>query len=269
MIILIFAPEVIDKDEKISIHFVQIENLTSDLKNYINEHLLEICRGENHINELKYIKKQLVTFFENKDENKIHGSLGELFSHFYFKSSGFNPRFMFLNLEENSLKKGFDGFYEREGIVWILDSKSGRFDSKDISHRSKVLEAYNSLNKQVGGETRNNPWENAFQHANSRDINSTTTLLETIRSFSNNYLDKKYVNLETQNIILASTIYWYDEWEFKKVDEVLDNLENVENNFKFLNLIIFCCNQQSYKEFLNYLGDDTNGDERKVSTNAS
>lgn len=266
---MIFESDVVDKDEKVSIHFVQIEELTEELKSFINQHLLEICRGENHINELKYIKKQLKAFFQNKDENKIHGSLGELFSHFYLKSNEFKPRFMFLNLEENSLKKGFDGLYEKNGEVWILDSKSGRHDTKDISHRTKILEAYNSLNKQVSGQTSNNPWENAFQHANSRDINSTITLLETIRKFSNDYLDEKYVDLETQNIILASTIYWYEEWMKRKMEDLMTNLENVEANFKFLNLIIFCCNQKSYKDFLDYLGDDENGGERKVTTNAS
>lgn len=258
-----------DINEKMEIHFIQIETLDETLREYIDSNLKAICRGENHVNELKYIKKQLRNFFEKKDDAKKYGSVGELFAHFYLSSIDFNPKFMFLNLEENSVKKGFDGFYEKNELVWLLDSKSGKHDSKGISHRSKVQEAYRSVKGQLAGGTNNNPWENAFQHANSRDINSSDSLLSTIRKFSNEYLDEEYADMKTLNIILASTIYWYDAWSSKEIDELLAELENIQKDMEFSELIIFCCNKKTFEEFLEYLEEKDDAIEREISANAS
>lgn len=259
-----------DIDEGISVHFIQIDDLNEALKEYIDQNLINICRGENHLNQLKYIKKQLIKFFEKKDDAKKYGALGELFTHFYLSSIDFNPKFMFLNLEENSVKKGFDGFYERNEMVWILDSKSGRHDTKRISHRSKLKEAYRSVKGQLAGETNNNPWENAFQHANSRDINSSDSLLSVIRKFSNEYLDEEYADLSTLNIILASTIYWHDEWSRKEISEVLLDIGNSYEDMDFSELVLFCCNKTTFEIFFEYLKEeDIDGIQGEIAANAS
>jgi len=259
-----------DINEKMTVHFVQIETISKTFKEFIDNNLKTICRGENHENELKYIKKQLKNFFKNKDDAKKFGSIGELFSHFYLSSIDFRPKFMFLNLEENSVKKGFDGFYEKSEMVWLLDSKSGRYDSKSISHRSKILEAYRSVKGQLGGEVSNNPWENAFQHANSRDINSSDSLLKTIRKFSNEYLDEEFADMKTLNLILASTIYWYDEWSGKEINDLLRELENVQRGMEYSNLTIFCSNKKTFEEFLEYLEEEEDYElEREAAADVS
>ena len=246
-----------DIDEKMTVHLVQIEGLSKTLREFIDSNLMTICRGENHENELKYIKKQLKNFFKSKDDVKKFGSIGELFSHFYLSSIDYRPKFMFLNLEENSVKKGFDGFYEKSEMIWLLDSKSGKHDSTNISHRSKILEAYRSVKGQLGGRgVSNNPWENAFQHANSRDINSSNSLLKTIRKFSNDYLDEEFADMKTLNLILASTIYWYDAWSGKEIDDLLEELEDVQKNMEYSKLTIFCSNKKTFEEFLEYLEEE-------------
>ncbi|MGY4796774.1 hypothetical protein ACVNNN_17390 [Lysinibacillus fusiformis] len=266
---MIIGSEIEMKNEKLSIHFIQLEGLNEIMIEYLNENLKKVCKGENYENEIKFVKIQLKKFFKNKDENKIHGSLGELFAHLYLNSIDFQPKFMFLNLEENSLKKGFDGFFYKDDKIWLLDSKSGKYDTQNISHRGKILEAFRSLKSQVKGETSNNPWENAYSHANSRDINSTQTLLKAIRGFSNDYELEEYIELKNQNIILASTIYWYDTWDEKEFTELLSQLDKIENNIEYSNLVIFCSNQKSYKDFFDYLEEEENATVGKASTNVS
>lgn len=266
---MIFGSEVEKKTEEFYIHFIQLEELDETMKRYLDENLKKICKGENYENEIKIVKIQLKKYFQKKDEDNIHGSLGELFAHFYFNSIDFQPKFMFINLEENSPKKGFDGFYYKDDNIWLLDSKSGKYDSKNISHRAKILEAYRSLKAQVNGRTTNNPWENAYSHANSRDISSTQTLLMAIRKYSNDYELESYAELKTQNIILASTIFWYDTWVQKQFNDLLAELDKVENLVEYSNLIIFCSNQKSYKDFFDYLEEEENESVREVSTNQS
>ncbi|WP_431807679.1 hypothetical protein [Lysinibacillus sphaericus] len=256
-------------NDKFEFHYIQIGDITDEFKVFLNNNLTSICKGEYHINELKYIKIQLKDFLrgKEKDENKKLGSISELYAHLFFKSLEFSNKFVFLNLEENSLKKGFDGFFEKAGEHWILDSKSGHYQTKNISHRSKILEANRSAKEQILGETENNPWENAFNHANSGDVRADESLLKVIRRFSNQYMDKNFIRPNELNVILASTIFLFDSWKEQTIDYLITQLNNIDKNFDFAKTIIFCSNQKNYEDFINYLEEEDYGQRREVTAN--
>ena len=50
--------------------------------------------------------------------------------------------FLFFNLEENSIKKGFDGLFSKDSETFLVESKSGTILTKGISHRTKLKTAY-------------------------------------------------------------------------------------------------------------------------------
>lgn len=234
---------------------VHVGEIDERFKHFLNDNLTSICKGEYHINDFKYVKSQLREFFEGKksDENKMMGSVSELYAHLFFKYIGYSNKFVYLNLEENSMKKGFDGYFVKDEEQWILDSKSGNHESQGISHRAKILEAHRSAKKQVTGQSENNPWENAFNHANNGDVRANDSLLKIIRQYSNKYMDEDYVLPNNLNVILASTIFWFDQWQEKLIGSLLETLKDIEQNFEFAKVIMFCCDHKTYEDFMKYL----------------
>lgn len=242
----------------IEIYLIHVGDMYDQFKNFLNENLSSICKGEYHINDFKYVKMELKEFLEGKksDPNKLMGSISELYAHLFFKSQGFSNKFVYLNLEENSMKKGFDGYFVKDDISWILDSKSGNHTTVNISHRNKLLEAHRSAKSQILGETNNNPWKNAFNHANNGDVRAERSLLQTIQTFSNKYMDKNYILPQELNVILSSTIFWFDQWREQPITNLISDLKDIEKNFEFDKTIIFCSNQKTYEDFLNYLEEE-------------
>ncbi len=241
------------------VNLIHVGDICDQFKNGLDQNLISICKGEYHENDLKYIKIELNDFFEGKkeDPNKLMGAISEFYAHLFFKSHGYTNKFLYLNLEENSMKKGFDGYYLKENDAWILDSKSGSHTTLNISHRQKILEANRSAKEQIEGRTNNNPWRNAFNHANNGDVKAEKTLLKTIQEFSNRYMDKEYATPNELNIILASTIFWFDSWSENTIDDLISELNDIEKNFGWKKVIVFCSNQKTYQDFLDYLKEET------------
>lgn len=106
--------------------------------------VVAICEG-NEETDLETIKIRLKDYLQPKKINQRMGAIAEFYIHLFLKSIGYKQEFLFLNLEENSIKKGFDGYYTYAEDEWILESKSGI----NITHKSKVQEAYNDLKKEI------------------------------------------------------------------------------------------------------------------------
>src|SRR5690606_4526086 len=164
------------------LHIVDIESITSDLKNCIDSKLIKICEG-NVSTDLQLVKNRVIKFLTTKKGSTTElGAIAEFFIHLYLNQIGFEPQFLYLNLEEGSIKKGFDGYYSHIEEEWILESKSGSISTSGISHISKVKESYTDLEEKLAGNVKNNPWRNAYNHANLRDVGATDTVLGNIKA---------------------------------------------------------------------------------------
>ena len=122
---------VIDVDEE----FVQEQ---------IAENIVSICEG-NLETDLETIKIKLKDYLEPKGIRIRRGAIAEFYIHLFLKSLGYKQHCLFLNLEENSIKKGFDGYYVFNGDEWIVESKSGA----SATHKSKIEEAYGDLKEKL------------------------------------------------------------------------------------------------------------------------
>ena len=93
------------------LHLINIQDINTELKKYIDISISRICYGSDDT-DISIIKKELITFFNTKlnDEDKriVKGAIAEFFINLYLLNIGFKPEYLFLNLEENSIKKGFD-----------------------------------------------------------------------------------------------------------------------------------------------------------------
>lgn len=269
----LFSSQIRSINNIVEFHYISIKDFDSKLVKFINENFVSICRGQKNKTPLEIIKKTAYNFFVGKDERTRNGATAEFFMHLYLRSINFRQECMFLNMEETSVKKGFDGYYSREDEEWILDSKSGNARHESVSHSDKIKDAYTSLKDQLNGVAKNDPWQNAYQHANSKDVDSTDTILSILQSFSNDFVTKKYHTPENFNIMPAATVFLNGEWEEYDVEEIYKKVIKGISKFKYKKLIILCCTKRSLDLFMNFLDvpkrEDNYGQQRKDAANTS
>lgn len=142
-----------------NLHILKVNLYDDKLISLINKYLVKICEGDDS-QEIIKVKKRLLKFIESKQETTKMGAIAEFFIHLYLNDSNYKQEFLFFNLEETSIKKGFDGVYTKENEMYIIESKSGDESTKTISHISKLKEAYSDLKKYFDGSSQkgnNNP----------------------------------------------------------------------------------------------------------------
>lgn len=113
---------VISPDLEITV--IDINDFDVEVLKIMDDNFVSICEG-NSDTELFVVKKYVIDLFSSKDNKWIMGATAEFFVHLYMKLSGFKQECLFLNLEEGSIKKGFDGYYSLNGEEWLMESKSG------------------------------------------------------------------------------------------------------------------------------------------------
>lgn len=249
----IFDSDVRDVGNGSFFHFINIEFLDDELVGLIDEKVVSICEGASTTG-LDVIKTRLVSFLTPKKNSTTEmGAIAEFFTHLYLNEIGFKQEFLFLNLEEQSIKKGFDGYYSGMGVTWIYESKSGSMKTTGMSHKSKVKEAYADLRGKVSGDVKNNPWQNAYHHASQSDVNSTDSIRKQLKKFANQFTMKKFHKIENFNIIPGSTIFLDGEKNQIEADVLKEELCEIVKDFDFKKIHIVCINKASVQLFWDYL----------------
>lgn len=244
-----------EHSKDISIHIIDIKSLSPSLKEYIDEHFVSICEGNSgtSLNEVKII---IIDFLSTKDPRTKMGATAEFFLHLYLKYIGFKQECLFLNLEERSIKKGFDGYYSLNNDEFIMESKSGSSETDNISHNDKIKEAYTDLKNNLAGKSKkskNNPWKNAYNHASHIDVGTASNIRKNIKELSDNYNKSIYHKIKDFNIIPASTIFLEDTWTDEYSQDIIDTLETLSSSLEFKKINIICITKKSLNIFQKYL----------------
>jgi hypothetical protein len=180
----IFSSEHIDLGNGNHFHFINIPTLDPNIIAHIDANIVSICEGATDT-ELATIKQRLKADLTPKKGSTLEmGTIAEFFGHLYLTEIGFKQEFLFLNLEERSIKKGFDGYYSLNNETWIFESKSGSIASQGASHQSKVSLAYSDLKDKISGNPANNPWKNAYNHASHIDVSTDETIRKNLQELS-------------------------------------------------------------------------------------
>lgn len=245
----------VENDEKSNyeIHFLAIENFTHELTDYMSEHFVSICEGVASESSLSTVKKRTVSFFENKDKNTTMGAIAEFLMHLYLKSLGYKQECTYFNLEEGSIKKGFDGYYRKEEIEWIMESKSGYVNNTSVTHPAKIKKAYEDLVEKFTGKVKNNPWKNAYNHASLLDIIPDEDVRKKLRKLASDFTNHKYPLIEDYYLIPASTIFLDDKWDEPNYSAIQEELVNSLPEYKCKKMIVICLTKKSISMFLDYI----------------
>lgn len=241
--------------ENITIHILDIKEFNSKLKLFLDDHLVSICEG-NSGSQLQNVKELILDFLNTKDLNTKMGATAEFFLHLYLKNNDFKQECLFFNLEERSIKKGFDGYYSFQGDEYITESKSGSISTNSISHLNKLKEAYDDLKNNVSGQSKkskNNPWKNAYNHANLIDVGTKASIRQNIKSLSDNYDKSVFSDIKDFNIIPASTIYLNNSWDSTLSANLIDNLKLLSKKIEFKKIHLICVTKSSLDMFNLYL----------------
>ena len=243
--------------------FFHLDLEDKEQRKLLDSYFVSICEGKDSNSTVDIAKERLIRTFKTKvnDQNWLMGATAELYLHLFMNVLNFNQEFLYTNLEEKSIKKGFDGVYrENENTLWFLESKSGADTTQNISHLGKVKEAYIDLVNKFSGKQddeteQNDPWWNALNHAKAAGSSQDIKVL--LKELSDKYVHKIYPDIKEYNIIPCGTIFLIspDEpeglFDIKKIrNEVDDYLKDKDYN----NLIVICSTQKSYNNFLDYLG---------------
>ena len=241
------------KNDNLEISIFEVRELNEDIQECLDENLITICEGRNSCSDITIIKKRIIKLFDGKNKEWKMGAIAEFFIHLYMNLTGYTQDCLFLNLEENSIKKGFDGYYNFKENHWIMESKSGSILSKDISHKSKLKEAIIDLKNKIEGKSKNNPWQEAYNHACHCDVGTPADIRKSIKKLSDEYTLDKFYNIEDFNIIPCATIFLDKIWYPKSKDLLIKEAENAIVNTKYKKAHLICVTQASIDIFDQYI----------------
>ncbi len=249
----IFNSECTDLGNENHLHFINIPTLNKKITAHIDANIVAICEGGADT-DVATIKKRLATFLSSKKGSTTEmGAIAEFFGHLYLTEIGFKQEFLFLNLEEGSIKKGFDGYYTLGDDAWIYESKSGSTKTDGASHEAKIALAYSDLKTKISGESANNPWQNAYNHACHSDVGTDASITKNLKALANAFTQGTRQNIASFNIIPGSTLFLMGGWSDIDVVQLTPNLKQLVDSFSFNKIHILCVNKSSLELFWDYL----------------
>lgn len=244
-------------------YFFSLDLEEAAQKELLDKYIVSIYNGKKHDSTIELTKKRINHTFKTKLGNMkwLMGATAEIYIHFLMNVLDYNQECLYQNLEENSIKKGFDGVYtDSENKIWILESKSGANTTENISHLNKIKEAFDDLTFKLSGTSEtepNDPWENALHHADS--TTTTEDIKKKIQKLSEDYIKDIPHTISEYNIIPCGTVFIVSENasdDFNDVRIIKDQINDYFKDIDLKNMIVICSTQKSYKSFLDYLGVD-------------
>lgn len=136
-------------DDESSVSLCIVDDLSSQLQEIIRSELSKVCHGPAKAEEgrksytYKPTIREFVKRYKNKSPTTKLGMIGELLCHillFHFNKK-LKPASPFFNMEEGSIKKGFDLMVVNtdDNSFWITEVKSGELGEKDKHQKIRSL----------------------------------------------------------------------------------------------------------------------------------
>ena len=198
-----------------------VSELSEDLKIAIRSRLAAVCNGVANVeggSEMYCYKNTLKEFlkrYSSKTANQKKGMLGELLLHIllfaFFDEYKVNSPFF--NMEERSVKKGFDVVLNKKGSsdIWIAESKAGELRSKKNTSQTVVElinTAQNDLYERLNGDSFS-LWQNAINGARlaiSEKRDDRDAVIKILQNYGTT-ASKEELSSNTINVILVGSVF--------------------------------------------------------------
>ena len=247
-----------------------ISNFSDELKQVLKNHLTRICYGENHATSgyaMYRYKPTIEAFLERYEKKPVKtqkGMIGEFLSHIIINElfDDFETASPFFNLEETSIKKGFDLllYSSLNHKVWITEVKSGDIrKGKDVNATTQILlnTAYNDLKTRLN-ENEMNHWTNAMnaasvaisQHRNYKDV-----VLNLLSSEGEKSSEKKSTSTDNYVFLIANLFHDISSKTLEKT--VMDFHKNMVKKKEFADVFCFSIQKSTLSKIVNFLIEES------------
>lgn len=241
-----------------------LHDISNDLKEVIRERLSEICYGaakaSRNTNLYSY-QRTLSAFFERFDSKSLNtqkGMIGELLTHVLFLhyESDFRSASAYFNLEENSIKKGFDLVLHNDETsqIWFVEVKAGECgENTSIQKLGGLLSlAKNDLKTALDSE-RNTLWQNAINGAIV--VVNENTLKTQIETLLENFNEQAVLGASTSvnyNAILVAVSFSGSQ-TFATGEEFELRHQNQQNLNEFQQLMSVALQKNTLQSVVDFL----------------
>jgi hypothetical protein len=247
-----------------------ISNFSDELKQVLQNHLTRICHGEQHScsGYAMYRYKPTVEAFLERYKTKPFktqmGMIGEFLSHIIINElfDNFETASPFFNLEEKSIKKGFDIllYSISEHNLWITEIKSGGLHKgKDENATTKDLlsTAYNDLKVRLN-ENEMNHWNNAMnaarvavsQHRNYKDV-----VLDLLAGEGEKTFEKRSTSTDNHVFFISNLFH---DINFKTIEKtVVDFHNSIIKKNEFAGIFTFSIQKSTFSKVVDFLIEES------------
>lgn len=250
--------------------YCNIEYFSDELKSIIRTHLSEICHGVGKANtgRIMYSYKATIREFLNRYEKKTtdikKGLIGELLTHIIIIELFPEYRVIspYFNLEERSIKKGFDivlvskiANYE----LYIIEVKAGEKHKGKTSNETMselIGLAKNDLSSRLSDESTS-LWHNAINGAQSvleRNDDYKNAIIDVLEDMgdrsSMGQVDNKDVNVFLTGVLFADLSDSITESNTKK------KLNAIVKEGKFKTVFALSIQKETYTKVYKFLKDE-------------
>lgn len=236
------------------LHVMHIGEFDSEYIKKIDEDIVKICEGYSR-SSIEEVKKRLFNYLKTKDLRGRQGAISEFFIHLFLNNNKYKQDCLFFNLEDSGPKKGFDGVYSKNNEIFLVESKSGGCSTKNISHLNKIRESHSGLEQYLTGTSvrrDGNPWINAYNHANQKDVKSKEKIIDKIWQLRADFQNGIFSQVPDFNLVPCSTIYLNGEWSNLWSDNLL--LEKTKlMSLKGKTIKILSVTNKDMNNFMKYL----------------
>lgn len=252
-----------ESTSKQSILFV-VSSLSDELKALIRGNLSSICYGAARAargTEPYSYKNTLSAFMERYESKALKtkmGMMGELLAHVLLlqHKSDMLPVTPFFNMEEKSIKKGFDIvlYHQVEKQIWITEVKAGEGKGGTSSEKTRALLhlAKNDLHAHLssGNSTR---WHNAISGAyNVIQKKKVKEAVEDILERAFSKAEKKKLEPQSVNVVLVSVLF-KDLKDSTSLQDVRDVRAKIKDEKLFRKVIAVSFQKSTFERIEKFL----------------
>lgn len=252
-----------EKSETGSLCFT-IQEISDDLKAIIRRRLSEICHGAAKASRntvLYSYRNTLTVFFQKFDSKSLDtqkGMIGELLTHVLFLhyEDKFRPVSAHFNLEEDSIKKGFDMVLHHNATnqIWFVEVKAGECgEQTSIQKLGGLLSLAKNDLKTALNSKRNTLWQNAVNGASV--VIQDSDLKTQIETLLENYNEKAVTGLSTSkdyNAVLAAVCFSGDQTFATGIEFEIPHVTQKSKN-EFRDLISIALQKDTIQSVIEYL----------------
>lgn len=247
-----------------------VSELSEDLKIAIRSRLAAVCNGVANVeggSEMYCYKNTLKEFlkrYSSKSDNQKKGILGELLLHILFSVffDEYNVNSPFFNMEERSVKKGFDVVLNKKGTsdIWIAESKAGELRANKNTTQTAVAlinSAQNDLYERLNGDSFS-LWQNAIYGARSAISEKRDDRAAVIKILQNHgaAASNEEMSSDAINVILVGTVFnnLSDQIDATQIGEKHSQIKGLS---KFNDVYLIAIQKSTYTKIYDFLVEES------------